>query len=224
MEDAKVTGEPWLIFSNVRFGPGFSKVHKAGKSVLLTPLFPYFHLLLISQESCIFSSSVYFHYLLSPSNLLPHPSPSFSTGCYFCSLNSGLRAHALSRWSLICHICQCLRCCSIKRVVSSASHASTRVKAGSQQREWQSTAMQRMHCWTMRSLLRQGRKQVSILFLQCQTTCRVQKGPICKVTPASQSHHLSCSPPPTYCLQRKMFCFVLSKGLGCGLGRGATVS
>lgn len=134
MRNAKVTGGSWLIFSNVQFGPGFSKVCQAGKSVLLTPLFSYFHLLLISQESHISSSSVYFYYVLSPSSLLPHPFPSFSTGWYICSLNSGFRAHTLSSWSHICHICQYLHYCSIKHVVFSASHASKRVKTGSQQR------------------------------------------------------------------------------------------
>lgn len=219
MRNTKVTGGSWLIFSNVWFGPGFSKVCQAGKSVLLTPLFPYFHLLLISQESHISSSSVYFYYVLSPSSLLPHPFPSFSTGWYFCSLNSGFRAHALSSWSHICHICQYLHYCSIKHVVFSAFHASKWVKTGSQQRERQSTAAQHIHCWTLKSLLRWGRKQVGILFLRCWTMCRVQKGPICKDTPMSQSHHLSCSLPPTHHLQRKMICFLPSEGLGCGLGR-----
>lgn len=152
-DDAEVTGGPWLIL-NMGFTPGFDKVHQAGKSVLLTPLFPYFHMLLISQESHIFSSSNYFYNVLSLSNLLPHPPSSFSTGCYFCSLNGGFRACALSWRSLIRHICQYLHCCSIKHVAFSASHASTWVKAGSHEREGQRTAVQRIRCWTLVSLLR----------------------------------------------------------------------
>lgn len=136
-KDGEATGRSWLILSNVRFGPSFTQAYQARK---ISPSYSFVSL---------FSSAA--HFLGEPA--VPSPplttSATFSLHLLFCpippspfplvaaSLNGGFRAHTLSWWLLIYRISQYLCHHSIKCMVFSSSHASTQVKAGSQQRERQ---------------------------------------------------------------------------------------
>lgn len=136
-KDGDATGGSWLILSNMTFGSSFTQACQARKisaSYSFVSLFSSAaHFLgepAIPSSPLTTSATFSLHLLLCP--IPPSPFPLVAA-----SLNGGFRAHALSWWLLICHISQYLCYRSIKCIVFSASHASTQVEAGSQQRERQ---------------------------------------------------------------------------------------